>query len=495
MKKRLPALFLALWAAALCVPQAARLLEARTGLLGFEPFPAQTENRYPAPFPDLFEPAPRKVPHSLYGRALEFWYGDRFAWRTELIRFARRLTFERLRAPIGRDVPGRDGWRFMRISWQELEDYLGAIPLNDAALAEWVLLLEGRHAWADACGTAVLTFLTTPKAQVRPQFLPPAVRVRRGRRIADQLVAALADSPARDDLLLVDGDLAAGLETGREVFFKEDHHPTPYGTWILYDGLNRRLRQRYPDRIGDSLPWYDDPPPAVLAGEAPGCWERNGRLAVSSPGERQGDGFPRDPARYPYVNVETVREGGGLEIVLAHDSFLRFTLESWLGRDGDARIPLADGVGRVRMFLFRRITGGFLESESERAVPAAFVDQFPEFRLAESRAGRYLDDNLRAAAAFGRAADPAPGRAPRAGERVCVRAVLDHLRADGSVRRPWVVLSCGGRELARRDVAPGVKRAVFFDAVDWPAGGGAPTLSLEGGSAGSTNLAWRFAAP
>lgn len=491
MKKILPLAFLAFWAVALCVPQAARLLSERTGLFSFEPFPVHAENRMPNPFPDLFERAPRTVPHSRYGRALEAWYGDRFAWRTELVRFARRVSFDWLQAPIGREVPGLDGWRFMRITWRELEDYLGAIPLDDAALAEWVELFEARHAWAEAVGTSCATFLTAPKAQVRWGRLRPGVRNRRGRRIAEQLRDALADSPARDDVLFSDADLAAAFAAGREVFFATDHHPNAYGIWLLYERMNRRLRELWPDRAGESLPWFDDPPDEVRAGAAPGCWEERGLLAVSSPGEAQNDAALRhDPSRYPYCDIQTDRPGGGLSVVLAHDSFLRFTLASWRGRDGDVRFPFASGVGRVRAFLFHRLTPGLLESETASSVPDVFIEQFPEFRLAEAHGSSFLDDSLRAAAVFGRAAAPPPGREPRAGDRVAARVVLEDVRADA--RTCDVVLFCGGAEVARRAVAPGVKRAVFFDAAGWPASR-APSVLLEGGTAASAELVWRLA--
>ncbi|MBQ9726214.1 MAG: hypothetical protein IJV65_01755 [Kiritimatiellae bacterium] len=493
MKNAIPAAFLALWTAALCTPQAARLLSERTGRPAFEPFPSRTENRRQNPWPDLFEKAPRKVPHSLYGRALENWYHDRYAWRTELIRFGRRVSFEWLQAPVGRDVPGLDGWRFMRITWRELEDYLGAIPLDDAAIAEWVALFEARHAWAEAVGTSVMTLLAAPKAQVRWQQLRPGVRDRRGRRIADQLRDALADSPARDDVLFVDEDLAAAFAAGREVFFYEDHHPCPHGIWVLYERLNRRLRELHPERVGESIPWFDDPPPEVRAGLAPGCWEENRRLVVSSPGERQDDGtIPHDAARYPYCNVQTVRDGGGLTVVMGHDSFMRFTLSSWLGGDGSVRFPFARGVGRVRAFLFHRLSPGFLEWETRSSVPEAFVEQFPEFRLAEARGGGFMDASFRAAAVFARAEEPAPGAAPPPGAKIAARAVFDGVATDApGAKSCTAVLEAGGRELGRRPVSPGFRRAVFFDPAE-PAAGAALSVRLEGGSAASTNLVWRL---
>ena len=493
MKRTITAAFFALWAAAFCFPLVARHALVRAGVVSYAPFNAHGENRNPSPRPTLRRDSPRHVALKDFGRGLESWYNDCFPWRTELMRFHRRVSFQWLKTPVGRDVPGLGGWVFRRGGdWPELDDYLGAKELTPAELADWVALFEGRREWARALGAVLLEFPATTKAQARWQELYPAIRLNRGRNVSDQVREALADSPARDDVLFSDDDFDAAFAAGRETFYEADHHPNAYGQWLLYERINRRLRELFPDRVGE-IPWYDDPPPEVRAGRAPGCWENDIRLDVSSPGETQDDdGVRHNAARFPYTNIATVREGGGLSVLMAHDSFMRFSLSSWRRPDGEVRFPFAPGVGRVRAYIFQRFSAGYLEGMTTDWIPDVLVEQFPECRL-DASVRKFLDPGTRAAAAFGRAADPEPGRDPRAGERVCVRAVLDGLRADGSVRRPFVVLSCGGRELARRDVAPGVKRAVFFDAVDWPAGGGAPALSLEGGSAAATNLAWRLA--
>lgn len=494
MKRLLTGFFLVLWTGALCTPCAARFLSGFTDRIRFEPFPVRSEHRQPAFRPTVLRSPERHVPWKELGRAFESWYDDTFPWRTELIRFNRRKSFAWLKEPVGREVPGRGNRIFRRGGdWPELDELLGAKELSPGETADWVALFEGRREWAKAMGTVFLTLPATTKARAAWRDLPPGILRHKRPGAVDRLREALADSPARDDVLFADEDFEAAAEAGRETFYGEDHHPSAYGLWLLYDRIGRRLAQLFPGRVGTTPPWFDDPPPAVLAGEAPGCWERNGRMAVSVPGEIQDGGREKlGGHRFPYCNVSTVREGGGLSLHLAHDSFMRFSLASWRGRDGDVRFPFPAGVGRVRADIFSRLSPGMLEVVTRDAVPDVLVDQFPACRLDESVA-KYLDATMRAAAAFGRAAEPGPGRAPAAGDRIAARAVFERVAAAGKAK-PEAVLRAGGREIARRGVEPGVKRAVFFDPVLLDASGEL-SVSLEGGTAASADLVWRLAAP
>ena len=495
-KRILPAAFCVLWTAALCFPQVARLVLVRAHVVSWKSFSERSENRHPAQRPSLRRNSPRHVEWKDYGRGLEAWYNDAFPWRTELIRFQRKVSFHWLKTPSGRDVPGRGEWIFRRGGdWPELDDYLGAFELTPEELDNWLMLFEGRREWAAAIGSHYLAVPSPVKAQVRWQELYPAIRRHRGNNVAAQVRKALETSPARDDVLFADDDFLAAFEAGREVFFDADHHPCAYGEWLLYDRINRRLAEIFPDLVHSSFPWYDDPPPDVLAGKKPGCWlERGGdglRLDISSPGETQDDdGVPPTSRRFPYTNVATVREGGGISILMAHDSYMRFTLASWRRPSGSVRFPFAQGVGRVRAHIFQRFSQGSLESLTADEIPDVLIEQFPECRL-DGTAKKYMDDGIRAAAAFGRADAPGPDRVPHAGDRVVVRAVLDDVYVDGSAKKLVAVLRCGDRVVGRRTAYPGRKRAVFFDPVDWP--DDAPlSMAIEGGTAASTQLDWRM---
>ena len=505
MKKASTIAFLVLWSAAMAFPTLARLVLRPAGLVSYSPFAVSSENRKPCPRPSLRRTSKNRASLRDFGPRCEKWYNDAFPWRTELLAFHRRVLLDWFKSPVGREVRGSGNWIFRRGGdWAELDNYLGAFELTGSELADWVTLFEGRREWARALGSAFIVLPSPVKAQVCRQKLPAAIRAHRGRDVASQVREALARSPARDDVLFANGDFEAAVAAGREVFFDSDHHPNAYGLWLLYDRLNRRLAELFPDRAGEPVPWYDDPPEPVRLGEAPGCWpEKKGdlwdasqavRLDVSSPGESVVEAAAGAKGRrYPFCDVETVREGGGLSMLMGHDSYMRFTLASWRRGRQDVRFPFASGVGSVRACIFKRFSQGFLEDAISQGVPDVFVEQFPECRL-DGSAHKYLDDNLRAAAAFGRAEEPPPGGTPPAGGRIAVRAVFGNVRAKGDAG-PVASLLVNGRVVARRQVMTGVKRAVFFGPVECPDGADAdavPVVKLSRGSALSTNVSWRI---
>ncbi len=503
MKKVSTLVFFVLWTMALVFPQVAKRILQPVGIVNYMSFVALGENREPSPRPSVRKASPNHVALRALGRRYEAWYNDAFPWRTELLVFHRRMSFNWLKTPVGREVPGYGNWVFRRGGdWAELDDYLGAFELTEDELNDWVVLFEGRREWAHALGSVLLVLPSPVKAQVRWQEIYPAIRRHRGRNVAEQVRKALADSPAREDVLFANDDFEAAFAAGREVFFDADHHPSAYGAWLIYDRLGRRLAELFPGRVGESCPWYDDPPRDVKDGLAPGCWpDRDGplgdaalavRLDVSSPGERV---VKQDAAllgrRFPYCNVETRRTGGGLSILMAHDSYMRFSLASWRRELKDVRFPFPTGVGHVQAFFFQRFSRGFLENALEKAIPDVLVEQFPECRL-DGSAHKYLDENIRAAAAFGRASEPEAGRMPQRGDRIAVRVVLDDVV---SVRKwsPSVLLKCGRVKLERRKVSPGVRRVLFFEGIEVP--GGELSVDLEACTATKTTLSWRLMAP
>ena len=505
MKKTVTVLFLTIWSAALCLPMATRRILVPAGLVSYAPFNKKGENREPAPRPSVRRSSPRKVAWTDLGHSYEAWYNDAFPWRTELLNLHRRISFKWLKTPVGREVPGHGNWVFRRGGdWAELDDYLGAFELTDGELADWLTLFEGRREWAHAIGSVFLTVPAPVKAQVRWQEMYPALRRHRGRNVAAQIREALATSPAKDDVLFANDDLEAAFAAGREVFYDADHHPGAHGLWLLYNRLNRRLSELFPGRVSESIPWYDDPPPQVRAEQEYGCWpDRAGdmgdakagvRLDVSSPGEAfDPDGVPRKARRHPYCNIATKRAGGGISVLMAHDSYMRFSLASWRRKEEAMRFPFSKGVGSVHAFIFYRFSPNSLDGLTKTVIPDVIIEQFPECRL-DGSAHKYLNENTRAAAAFGRAVEPPAGSSPRHGDLIFARAVLDGLRAtaDG---KPVAILKCGEVRLARREVAPGVRRAVFFDAVELPAATANDlSVSIEHGVADATNIVWRVAA-
>ena len=495
--------FLAAAFTALSIPLAAKTASSLLGWPVFAPFPTALEKRHKAVFPRL-----RETPLSRLGAGIDAWYGDNYAWRTRIVTFFRGVNFNWLKSPVGREVPGAGRWVFRRGGdWAELDDYLGALPLTDERAAAWRELLEGRREWARAHGAEFLTLVTSIKAQIRPDKILEPVRGHRGRSLSAQFKDALADSPARGDVVFVDDVLRDAVSRGAEAFYETDHHLDAYGAYVVYDRLNAELRRRFPGHVGQ-MPWYaaGEVPAAVARGEEPGCWpvpdaDADGvgiwRLAVSAPGERQTDaGLVRNTRRYPYSNVATEREGGGLSVLMGHDSYMRFSLESWRGSQGDVRFPFAPGVGRVKAYIFQRFTTGFLEEAFLDGVPDVVIEQFPEQRIGAGPVG--LDAMMSAAARFSRGVPLDGPAAVPSSRKAGVLAVFEGVEAGpdalaprrkGKAPRLVATLSRGGKGCCIAKLPPGPRRAVFFPPVAVDAYPPGPfEVSLSGGTARSTRI-------
>ena len=494
-RKLIRLLFCIFWAAALCALPAAKLSAMLFGRPAFQPFPA-FENREPDPFPDF-----KKTPVREWGRGVEAWYNDRHAYRTELLLEYRHFLFDVLKTPVGREVPGVDGWIFRRgdADWPELDDYLGAFELSPREMQDWLDLFDGRREWCSAHGAFWLLVPTPVKAQVRIDKIPLYIRAHRGQGVAGQIRNAIAEKDVRNNILFIHDRLEKALENGREVYFKVDHHLNAFGTYLLYDEINARLRKAFPDRVGE-MPFFEHPSQAVLDNAAYGCYrqpnaapeDEGGRLCVSAPGEHQllpENLLSPGSRRYPYCNILTERPAtNGLSVLMSHDSYMRFTLSSWREKPGSVRFPFAPGIGRTDAYIFHRITTPYLEQAFSRAIPDVVIEQFPEVRLNRNPVG--LDDTMRAAARFSRAIGYTPGT--QAAGSLLARAVLD--KVDANAPDACAELRENNAVVAAVPILSGPRRAVYFPAV--PLSSSATyTLSLKNCRAASSNLSLRVALP
>lgn len=448
-------IFLGLWGMMLTLPLVLKVTGSVLGFPKFKPF-LQTENREPHGFVNV-----REVPMREWGRGMDAWYADNFAFRTDIVEGYRRFLYEVLRTPVGSEVPGKGDWVFWRggtkgnDSWAELDDYLGAFELTPEELECWRTFFEGRVEWARAHGAVYLELITSVKAMIHVEQLPTMVRAHRGQSVAEQIQAELRGSFAEKNVLFLGDALREAVATGRDVYYEGDHHPAPYGMWVQFDVLNRRIREDFPE-VGE-MPYYDEGavPEAVLGGMEVGCYPDAGRrLAVSNPGTRQVyDWKVVSTRKYPYTNVSTVNEAGGISLLVFHDSFLRFSLASWKGQDGDVRFPFAPGIGRVDARIFARFTTMALTDLITERVPEVILEQFPECRLTKDLVS--YDETMRRAAGYGRASEVEVAGA----DEVRVLAVLEGVRGEGTVRvKLWRGERCCGEE----EVLPGVRRAIFF---------------------------------
>jgi len=441
------------------------------------------ENRELEPFPDF-----RALPLREWGKRFDAWYDDHFACRAWLIDRYRKLHFEAFRSPVLQQVPGKDGWVFHRGgNWAEVEDYLGALELTGRQIDDWLTLFEGRTAWCEAHGVVWLYAITPVKAQIHPDAMFPMLARHRGKKcIRQQVAERLADSPARDHVLFLT-DVIERATREKPVFYKEDHHVNGYGTWLMYDTIVRKLRDFVP-ALPDVPPMYDTPPPdAVERGEEEGCFVVDNRLCVRVPGRKVHRETPflkaigRAGGRSPQISVGIGQDGARRTLVMANDSFMRFSLAGWHFEKDKLALPFGKGFDRVYSLLFVRFTTRDLEKAVALERPAVLVEQFPEIKLAQEPVG--LDDTMRRAAAWLHAKET--DALPEAGD-VLVLATLENVEASPGAEARLV--DGTGAVLARLPVESGSIRALFFPPV--PAGGGV-ALALSGATAETATLRFR----
>lgn len=483
-------LFLALW---LAVFIESPVFKASARFFGWPDFQARAvqENRILTAHPDL-----KHLPLREWGHAIDAWYDDNFAWRSDIIRLYRTYRFFVAMYPIGDQVPGYRGMIFRRNgTWPEIEDYLGAIRVDEQMRKDWRTLLEGRVAWADAHGAHYIEAVAPVKAQVHPERAPWTIRKFSGHSSRLQLIDAMKGSFAETNVLYFTDDFRREALEGRELFYPEDHHVNPYGCWKLYCGIIGRLRELWYPWL-TITPYYDEPPPEVRSKTAMGAWTdwEKRRLEVSAPGYTPQAvpelGISLEQPNYPACPIYVKREGEGLYLAMRNDSLLRFPLSSW-SRRGDVSsvaLPFGDSFSDIAMFIFKRFNTKELEDLVAPRVPDIIIEEFPECKI--SLGVFDLDETMRRAAAWGNAIQLET--APEKDVQMLALGTFENAMCSGEDKtlRAYIMDS-NGKMVASETFSPGVRRAIFFGAIQ----GNPPfSLALAGGTAIAQRLDLRIPA-
>ena len=479
MKRVVNIIFTVFWMTVLFSSIGFKVSSKITGRPDFNKYIIQ-ENRNHALKPDF-----RNTPVKKWGANIEAWYNDNFAWRSRIIQFYRYAHFKWLKSSVTRQVPGSGGWVFRRGGdWAELEDYLGAFELTPEETARWMELFEGRVQWAESHGTKYLQVITPVKAQEHPEKIFPVIRNHRGRSVGLQIRNALKDSYANDNVLFINDLLSEEVKTGRRVFYEEDHHINAYGCYLLYGEIVKKLSEWFPGIT--PVPFYENPPEAVVNGIEPGCYEKDRRLAVVYPGSKLTESrlleISQTGYKFPMRSVSVSQPGEDRSIVMANDSFMRFPLLTWKTRDEKAfALPIGGGFNRITSYIFLRFATGQLDGVIADEIPSVIIEQFPESRLTLNVIG--YDETMRRAAAFRRGK---PVEKSAGGKHLAV-GIFENVVADSAGGKITAELKdSAGKVLSSSEIMPGVRRAVFFGETESP--DGKYILNLVGGKSESASL-------
>lgn len=465
--------FAVLWIAVLL---SGLVLKATTDLIGWPHISHEKliENRKLTPLPEF-----RKTPVKTWGRACESWYDDHFVMRNDIVGLYKDLHFHIFKSPVKRQVPGYGNWVFGRMCndggagdvWPEVEDYMGAVKLDEKTIDNWKTLFEGRVAWAEAHGIHYLEVIPPMKSAVHPEKMLPMITAHKNESCREDLRDAVAESTAVSNVLFLVESLQAEVDAGHEVFYEEDHHENAYGCYCIYRDITAKMRELWYPEI-DDFPFYgENVPQSVKDGAAPGCWvTADRRLAVSNPGMAVVDNpnlrIRASNPRFPHGRVCVARQKPGIKIVVGHDSFLRYPFETWHTKQMcDFAIPVGTAVSQVSMMIFTRFKTDQLDGIVSKELPDVIIEQFSEGRLQFGTNGKdfdYLDDTMRKAAAWSHGIPVAPDVISGVTNAMAM-AVLDNLYSSGHKNPVTVELRDEEDALiAAETVNSGIRRAVFF---------------------------------
>lgn len=441
------------------------------------------ENRVLATFPKLSD-----LPAKEWGRGIEQWYNDNFAWRAVLVRSYRVFNVSWLRTDLAGSLLAREGWTFKSASdWKEVEDYLGAQELTEEELAGWRTQLEGRVTWAKEHGFGYAEVITPVKARIHPEKMMPWIAAHRGINMVDQVREKLKGSFAEAHVVFAEDDFMAATQQGQILFYQTDHHPNARGTYLLFDIFRRAIAREVGRELPPAPPWYEgEPPPEVDREEERGCFERDIRLCVREPGQHevntklfacmQAPGGPGTSRSRMVVNDQAAPDA--LRVLITHNSFLRFGLSSWRFEQDMLRFPLGLGFREIASVMWGRFTTSRLDYLAGSPWRAdVLVEEFPSIKL---NFGIDPDETMERAAAWGNGTDVTPSDLkPGEPVRVCVRLLqltdssgkwTDMRYVPSLAPEIHVRLLAEGHDepLAEWTTWPALIRALFSDEIPWP---------------------------
>lgn len=147
-------------------------------------------------------------------------------------------------------------------SYDNVSDYIGAIPFSDTDLEIWGKTLKEREEWLKKKGIPYLFVLAPTKAQIYPEKLPIALQNAKRRRGKpnryDQLVQYL-----NENTIIPFVDLRMALLNAKKIrnypplYYRTDFHWNFYGAFYAYQEIIRQIDQSFPD-IALSPMQYED---------------------------------------------------------------------------------------------------------------------------------------------------------------------------------------------------------------------------------------------
>jgi hypothetical protein len=234
---------------ALCILGAVSLAApALVHLSGNNTDTSKLDNRRPAPFPAL--PTGADVENFdrlwLLRKRLVYYMDNAFGLRAELVTLNARIKMLMGLSAVDTMVAGRDGWHFLKVHEDILDQYRGIKPLTAAETDAWIDTMERRQREVEAHGSAFIVFIAPDQQTVYPDYMP-AWATRVGPTRLDQIIQRLKERGSQLKLVEPRAAMQTARSRGLKIYSAYESHWTPLGAFIGYDAIMQKAEASLTD--------------------------------------------------------------------------------------------------------------------------------------------------------------------------------------------------------------------------------------------------------
>ena len=209
---------------------------------GDRPLISYTEKRTLATFPSVPDNWSQV---QTFFTGIDEYINDHFGFRDWLIyRYQREIKKRFDIVDPGTNVyKGEDNWYFYSGN-SMLQNFLGQDLLSDKDLNTWLVSYREKQRWLKEKGIQYLFIVLPNKLTVYPEFVIPKLNQAPGMTRLQQVKSALADT---DTSTFIDLSPTLIKNKNKDVlYFKSDTHWTPYGAYVAYLSIARKIESMLP---------------------------------------------------------------------------------------------------------------------------------------------------------------------------------------------------------------------------------------------------------
>jgi hypothetical protein len=172
------------------------------------------------------------------------YFNDNFGFRVLLVRLNSVIKQKLFNAPaVPQVILGRNGWLYYYSEKANdgisMNDYMGLALFTNDELSEIRKNVEEQRDWLKDRGIGYMIVVCPSKQSIYPEYLPDAIRKRKGKTRLDQVMEYLTEN---SDFQIIDvRDKLLEAKLRYDVYCKTDTHWNSYGGFIAYREIVKHL--------------------------------------------------------------------------------------------------------------------------------------------------------------------------------------------------------------------------------------------------------------